>query len=133
MIRIVWVCFCGLLASGAAAGNGESYILLQDSPLAGFQYHHGKSLWADMKVGDHLALIREPANAYDPRAIRVEWHGVKLGYVPRRENADIARLMDNGAKIEARITRLTESRDPWQRVRFELLVPVQPSAEPELR
>lgn len=103
----------------------EAHILLQDSPLAGFQFHHGKALWYEMKVGDRLDMIREPENKYDARAIRVEWRGQKLGYVPRRENADIARLMDNGTKPEARITRLTESRDPWQRVRFEIVLPMK--------
>lgn len=103
----------------------QAHILLQDSPLAGFQYHAGKQLWEKMKVGDALVLVREPDNPYDAKAIRVEWRGQKLGYVPRRENADIARLMDNGARLEARISRLVESRDPWQRVRFEILVPLQ--------
>lgn len=81
-----------------------------------------------MKVGDPLMLVREPDNPHDAKAVRVEWRGQKLGYVPRRENADIARLMDNGTKLEARISRLLESRDPWQRVRFEILVPLQPGA-----
>jgi len=106
----------------------QAHILLQDSPLAGFQYHQGKQLWEDMKAGDELILVREPDNPYDAKAVRVDWRGQKLGYVPRRENADIARLMDKGAKLEARISRLLESRDPWQRVRFEILVPLEPEA-----
>jgi hypothetical protein len=108
----------------AARADTEAHILLQDSPLAGFQYHEGKKLWEDMKVGDALVLVREPDNPYDTKAIRVEWHGHKLGYVPRRENADIARLMDKGTRLEARISRLLESRDPWQRIRFEILTPL---------
>lgn len=103
----------------------RAHILLQDSPLAGFQYHQGKQLWQDMKAGDALILTREPDNPYDAKAIRVDWQGHKLGYVPRRENADIARLMDRGARLEARISRLVESRDPWQRVRFEILAPLE--------
>lgn len=111
----------------AQAGT-EAHILLQDSPLAGFQYHQGKQLWQDMRVGDALTLTREPDNPYDAKAIRVEWRGSKLGYVPRRENADIARIMDSGTNLEARISRLVESRDPWQRVRFEILVPLLPDS-----
>ena len=117
--------FCFYPAAGA---DTQAHILLQDSPLAGFQYHDGKKFWQVMQVGDPLMLVREPDNSYDTKAIRVEWRGHKLGYVPRRENADIARLMDNGTKLEARISRLLESRDPWQRVRFEILVPLQPGA-----
>jgi hypothetical protein len=117
----IWLC-CLWLPAGAET---RAHILLQDSPLAGFQYHQGKKLWEEMKVGDALVLVREPDNPYDAKAIRVEWQGHKLGYVPRRENADIARLMDKGAILQARISRLVESRDPWQRIRFEILAPLE--------
>jgi hypothetical protein len=103
-----------------------AHILLQDSPLAGFQYHAGKVLWPQMQVGDALTLVREPDNPHDARAVRVEWQGHKIGYVPRRENADVARLLDRGQILTARIVRLAEVRDPWSRVRFEILVPLQP-------
>ncbi len=102
-----------------------AHILLQDSPLAGFQYHEGKQLWPQMKLGDALTLVREPDNPHDARAVRVEWQGHMIGYVPRRENADVARLMDHGQTLAARISRLAESRDPWARVRFEILIPVE--------
>ncbi len=111
-----------LASSIAIAGEPrvEARILIQSSPLAGFQFHHGKTLWSEMKVGDALALVRERDNPYDPQAVRVEWHGEKLGYVPRAENADLARHMDRGAKVEARISQLTENRNPWKRIRFDV-------------
>lgn len=120
---LVWVWSQPLQAQVAA------HILLQDSPLAGFQYHAGKSLWPRMQVGDALALIREPDNPFDANAVRVEWQGQKIGYVPRRENADVARFMDRGQNLEARIVRLAEVRDPWSRVRFEILIPLQPAGQ----
>lgn len=122
LLLLVFQCFWAL----AARADTQAHILLQDSPLAGFQYHQGKVLWDEMKVGDELTLIREPDNPYDAKAVRVDWRGQKLGYVPRRENTDIARIMDNGARLVARISRMLESRDPWQRVRFEILVPLDP-------
>ena len=112
-----------LLVTPVFAANVDASLLLQDSPLAGFQYHAGKKLWPQMRVGDHLGLVREPENVHDSRAIRVEWQGQHIGYVPRRENTDIARLMDHGVPVIARISRLAESRDPWARVRFEILAP----------
>src|SRR5689334_23732236 len=33
-----------------------------------------------------LDLVREPENPHDANAVRVEWRGRKLGYVPRRDN-----------------------------------------------
>lgn len=115
---------CLLLALPVSA-NVTEHILLQASPLAGFQYYHGKQVWDEMREGDALELVREPDNVHDPRAVRVEWHGIKLGYVPRRENAAVARLLDRGSRLEARITRLVKSRNPWQRMLFEVYVPIR--------
>ncbi|MBU1223060.1 MAG: HIRAN domain-containing protein [Gammaproteobacteria bacterium] len=120
LLCLVWMAWQPLHAQVVA------HILLQDSPLAGFQYHAGKLLWPQMQVGDALTLVREPDNPHDARAVRVEWQGHKIGYVPRRENADVARLLDRGQILTARIVRLAEVRDPWSRVRFEILVPLQP-------
>jgi len=128
MLRLGWLILVWVWAQPLQA-QLAAHILLQDSPLAGFQYHAGKSLWPRMQVGDALALIREPDNRFDANAVRVEWQGQKIGYVPRRENADVARFMDSGQNLEARIARLAEVRDPWARVRFEILIPLQPAGQ----
>jgi hypothetical protein len=75
-----------------------------------------------MHVGDALTLVREAGNAHDGNAVRVEWRGHILGYVPRRDNRAVARHLDSGGKVEARISRLTQHRNPWQRIEFEVLV-----------
>lgn len=115
-----------MLATSLSVGAREiqAAILLQASPLAGFQYHAGKTVWPQMRVGDALTLIREADNPHDAKAVRVEWQGHMIGYVPRRENDDVARLLDRGQPLAARITRLSEGRDPWSRVRFDILIPV---------
>lgn len=107
------------MANGHAA---EAQIIVQRSPLAGFQFYDGKTLWDEMKTGDRLILIRERDNPHDANAVRVEWNGQRLGYVPRRENSDVARQMDRGANVKARIVRLTQARNPWQRIEFEVYV-----------
>jgi hypothetical protein len=106
--------------TSAAEPAANAKILLQNSPLAGFRYYEGKRLWSEMKVGDALQLVREQDNNYDANAVRVEWQGHKLGYVPRADNEALARFMDRGSKAEARITRLKKSRNPWQRMEFEV-------------
>ena len=122
---VFWLALWAALWVGAVrAADIDSAILIQDSPLAGFQFHAGKTVWKELRLGDELGLVREPDNPHDPRAVRVDWRGHKLGYVPRRENADVARLLDRGAPLAARISRLTASRNPWERVRFEVLAPV---------
>ena len=112
--------FIALLISGAA--YAQNSILVQESPLAGFQFHHGKILWDELKVGDALTLAREPNNPYDANAVSVYWNNQRLGYIPRRENSDVARQMDRGAPVKARIVKLTTARNPWQRIAFEVYV-----------
>jgi len=97
-------------------------ILVQSSPLAGFNYHQAPALWRGMRVGDALRLEREPDNAYDAQAVRVEWRGHKLGYVPRTQNAALAWAMDSGETLNARVSRLQPHRNPRKRVEFEVYV-----------
>ncbi len=115
-----------LLLAGAlllgAAHAGEVRILVQSSPLAGFKYHAGESLWHEMREGDRLSLVREADNEHDANAIRVEWRGQKLGYLPRAENRAVAAAMDNGDKVDARIAKLRQHKNPWQRMLIEVFV-----------
>jgi len=121
------------LAAGLAAAlnalpaqAAEALIIVQRSPLAGLRYHEGGQVWNDMKLGDRLELVREPDNPYDASAIRVEWRGRKLGYLPRRENAAVSRQLDRGVPLEARITRLRENRNRSVRLEFEVVTPLVP-------
>lgn len=115
-----------LTITASQAAEVEQWEILQVSPLAGFQYHAGAALFALMNVGDRLTLRREPDNPYDAKAVRVEWHGTQIGYAPRADNVDLARLMDRGTPVEARILHLQKSRDPWKRVLIEIyLVPTK--------
>jgi hypothetical protein len=106
-----------------AMAQAESVrILVQSSPLAGAQHYAVGELWREMQVGDRLELIREPDNRHDRHAIRVEWRGRKLGYVPRAENRAVAAAIDGGDKLLARIARLTEHANPWRRLEFEVFM-----------
>ena len=109
-------------ATAVPAQSGEVRMLVQSSLLAGFQYYQGGRLWEEIKVGDPLTLMREPDNPHDSNAVRVEWQGHKLGYVPRRENQAVARHMDSGGRVEARVSKLTLHRNPRQRIEFEVFV-----------
>lgn len=115
-----------LMALAAPACAADARIIVQQSPLAGFQYYEGRDLWAMMRVGDTLQLAREPQNPHDANAVRVLWRNEMLGYIPRRENSDVARQMDHGAPVKARIVQLKEARNPWQRIEFEVYVEISP-------
>ena len=111
-----------LAGAGVRAQESEVRMLVQNSPLAGFRYYQGKELWDEMKVGDTLALVREAGNSHDSNAVRVEWQGRQLGYVPRRENRTVAQHMDRGGRVEARISKLQKHPNAWQRIEFEVFV-----------
>ncbi len=120
-------CFAPLLAIlyPPVLQSADARIIVQESPLAGFQYYEGKAGWDMLKAGDTLNLRREP---HDANAIRVEWRGEMLGYLPRCENAHVARQMDHGAAVKARFIRTTTARNPWQRIRFEVYADLEPPA-----
>ena len=95
-------------------------VLVQSSPLAGSQYYALSAVWQEIRPGDKLLLTREPDNRHDANAIRVEWNGQQLGYVPRAENRALAAAMDRGERVEARVSALRKAKNPWQRVEFEV-------------
>jgi hypothetical protein len=106
----------------AGARAEEVRILVQRSPLAGFRYHEAPRLFDALTPGQPLDLVREPQNAHDPNAVRVEWRGHKLGYVPRTQNAALAWAMDRGETLDARIVQRAAHPNPRRRVEFEVFV-----------
>lgn len=111
-----------LLFAASACAEETVYFLVQRSPLAGFQYYAGKKLWGELKLGDPLTLVREPHNIHDPHAVRVEWQGIQLGYLPRAENEAVAAALDRGETLAARIGALVPHRNPWRRIRIDVYV-----------
>lgn len=109
-------------APSGLAAEVRSQINLGALPVAGFQYYAGGAQWEGLKVGDPLRFVREPDNPHDPNAVRIEWQGAKLGYVPRADQGEIARLLDKGKKVSGRIVNLHKGRSHWQRILFEALV-----------
>jgi hypothetical protein len=112
-----------LLAAVSAPVHAQQVrLLVQSSPLAGFRYHEAPELFPELRIGDRLDLVRESDNPHDPDAVRVEWRGRRLGYVPRRENSALAWAMDRGEPVTARISTLRAHRNPRLRVEFEVFV-----------
>lgn len=125
LIKAFAAAFAGLATSSIA--QGKMYLpdqtrtkLLQISPIAGFQYHQGEAIWVQLSQGAALQLTREPENKYDTRAVRVDFNGQKLGYLPRLDNAAVSQLLDRGESLSAYIAELRMSEDPWERVEVEV-------------
>ena len=53
--------------------------------------------------GSVVDLVREPDNESDPNAIRVEFEGDMLGYVPREFAEKLAPVIDSGARAVGRV------------------------------
>ena len=107
-----------------ALAQSPAEIIVQVSLTAGLRYHEAKAVWDQMQIGDTLTLVREPDNPYDARAVRVEWNGHKLGYIPRIENEAVARQMDRGNALQARVTRLTYYRNHRRKLELEVFLPL---------
>jgi len=99
---------------------GPEVVLL--AHVAGFEYHDGPQVEGELAVGDILALVPEPANPHDPLAVRIDWRGRKLGYVPRPENEATAARLLAGEELIAQVSELKRDAPPWRRVGFVIRV-----------
>lgn len=88
--------------------------------IAGAAHHIDADTATRLTVGQSLTLVREPDNAFDPRAVRIDADAVKVGYVPRSVNAEVAGLLDAGVMLDARLTRNRHDAPPYHR--FELAI-----------
>lgn len=92
-------------------------VFLLETVIAGTTHVVGiEELEPFLRIGDRLELIRVPGNPSDANAIKIYTRDrVKVGYVPRRDNQILARLMDAGKLLYARITDKQWQED-WLRV-----------------
>jgi HIRAN domain len=121
-----------LAAWGVAAALGsplavatDALIVVQRSPLAGLRHYEAGGVWRELRQGDRLELVREHDNPHDANAVRIEWRGRKLGYLPRRDNTAVARQLDRGTALEARVAQLKENRNRSMRLEFEVVAPLE--------
>jgi hypothetical protein len=96
-------------------------VTILDCRIAGFAHHHGPRLWNALREGDPLTLAREPDNPHDARAVAVHWREARIGYLPRLANRAAARLLDEGAALEARIARLYPDAQ-YEPLRLEVMM-----------
>ena len=92
--------------------------------IAGFQRYDGMLVLSDIKPGALLDMVPEPDNPYDPEAVKLEFNGVKLGYMSKEKNGLAALLAFYGHDdvLECRVTQVNPEADPWKQVRVSLFV-----------
>jgi hypothetical protein len=93
-----------LQAGGGLAAPFAKEIFLIETHVAGTSHVPIREIEPRLTTGDSLVLRRESVNPHDPLAILIlTENGEKLGYVPRDRNEILARLMDAGKFIIARL------------------------------
>lgn len=120
------------LATGGTglADEPQARILLQTTLVAGLAHHDAKAVWPVLGVGDALDLVREGDNPHDPQAVRVDWQGRVLGYLPRADNADVARQLDRGQRLQARIVELARYRNHRRKLAVQIYAEIPARAAP---
>lgn len=53
----------------------------------------------DLIMGGKLDIVREPQNEHDIRALRIDYGGIKFGYVPKPMNWLVLSLMEKNVEF----------------------------------
>lgn len=95
----------------------------------------------------HVELVEEPDNEYDPNAIRIDVDGLTIGYVPKEQTAEVKNKMHAPDYAGIKLTEIhygqywdiSEDDDgklqidkdeyPAPYARFEFIRPAQPAPE----
>ncbi|MFT3734025.1 MAG: HIRAN domain-containing protein [Rhodocyclaceae bacterium] len=115
-----------LLCVAASVAMAASRLLLQRVTVAGVAYHEAKTVWPRLREGDALEVVRDAGNSHDPLAVRIDWQGHVLGYLPRELSGPVASALDKGMPLSARIVRLREHPNPRERILIEVFASLQP-------
>ena len=86
---------------------------IEEFHIAGFQYHEGPQVLASLREGQELRLANEPENPHDDKAVRIEFAGHHLGYVPRTRNKPIFRLIGQDAPLRCVAVHVNDGDPPW--------------------
>lgn len=101
-------CVAGNAASPSrrAPVGSRAIAYLLSTTVAGTDYVDGFGITFDhLQKGQRLGLSRDPRNRYDSRAIAVTVDERRLGYIPRRSNHLLSRMMDSGIKISCTVSK----------------------------
>jgi hypothetical protein len=98
-------------------------IYLISASIAGlFFVDNIHDLLNEIKLESKLRFVREPDNQHDELAILVkDQNGNKLGYVPRKKNPVLARLMDAGKHIYGTVKEINND-DSYMNVEMEIFM-----------
>lgn len=90
--------------------------------LAGVQYGDYQRISTVLKPGLILKMVGEPTNKYDKMAIRVEYAGYLLGYIPRFsiQQSECWNAHTNGYKLIAVLTAFNKTNPTWSMITIQI-------------
>ena len=99
------------LASADAVRMPPAPTPLFDFAIAGGNHHALYKLRQPLPLNEKLVLRAEPDNPHDANAVAVlRGDGLMLGYIPRVANEPIARLLEQGRRIDAMVVECIRMR-----------------------
>ena len=101
----------------------QQEIFLTESVIAGTSHIQDQSVLSEMKIEDRLIMIRRPENGYDPYAIELQdAKGRKAGFIPRKNNAILARLMDAGKELYGVVDKIQNANGTYWIVELKIFM-----------
>jgi hypothetical protein len=95
-------------------------VLLESVRIAGTTHvPHIEELMESIPEDAILTFVREPHNKADRWAIRIDFKGKKVGYLPADNNEILARLMDGGKTLQGTLVS-REKQGNWWKVYMEV-------------
>lgn len=95
-------------------------IFLLECHVAGTMFRKLADIESSLAAGNILTFKREPDNTHDKLAIEIfDQEDRSLGYVPRKNNEILARLMDAGKLIFGKIESV-EKIDQWMKIEVRI-------------
>jgi hypothetical protein len=88
--------------------------------IAGYRYYDGETIAESLLEGKPIIFKREPQCTYDTKAVAIYAGRKKLGYIPRKDNAIISTLMDQGVIIKGKIQKRNFDDQPRKRVKISV-------------
>lgn len=97
--------------------------------VAAFPFHDGPVLVPVLREGMELDLVPEAGHPTDPDAIRIQRKRDHLGYVPAELSSGIRALLDEGATLVCRVSKVSPNAELAKVLEVE--VAREPEPEPD--
>ena len=94
---------------GYTVTKAKSNVSGVEALVVGIKFHRGHT--GGIVSGESVQLVREPDNAYDPNAIRVNLQtGETLGYLTKEFAAVFAKQLDAGDEVQAQVSKIVRDK-----------------------